>query len=933
MMELIPEDPLAPLAGPVRDWFARAFPAGPTTAQAVAWPRVAARESVLLVSPTGTGKTLAAFLAILDGLFRDHAAGRLEPGLRCVYVSPLRSLGYDIERNLMEPLEGIRRELGWDRSPVTVGVRTGDTSATLRRRFRDAPPHLLITTPESLSLLLSQESWHGHWASVGHVIVDEIHALVPTKRGADLAVSLERLSSRARRDPCRVGLSATCRPTSPVAAYLVGPTRTCRVIEATGPDRPTIEVEWLLRRDEAPHRGLTYRRLLRRLRRAMETARTTVIFANTRALTEKITHDLRKVVDGEERSRGGGVRAASESHSLPRGGAGGQLDRLDGLAIPRATGTHPPLIKGGSRTRESPNALPPAPPYQGGEPEKAQGPCTIAAHHSALDASLRRAVEAALKAGALRAVVTSTSLELGVDIGSADLSILVGLPGSVARCLQRVGRSGHRVGASTRGLLIAATAAELAGAVVTVRAARERRLEPLRAVAAPLDVLCQQLVGMACEGEWATDAAFDLVRRAGSMTNLTRTDFDACLAFLAGDLAAPPGAFEPEPGATPRWTAPRIWRERGRFGIRNARVVRWFRRNVGTITSEESVRVLVDGVALGTLEGAYAERLQPGDRFVLDGRALEFRRREGGLLHAAPAGGDPDLPRWSSDRQSLSPELARDLAAFRERAAVLLAEGPAALRSWLCEAYDLEPEAAGLLEDLFLAQEQASEVPPPGTLLVEESPHPEGWSYAFHAPLCRSACEALGRAIAARLGRRFGRDLALAAADLGWSIRLVGEARLGPRDLPALLSLDRFEEDVLEGVDRGELLARRFRHVASTALMVLRNPDGGRTRVGGMQWVANRLYPLVKAACPDHPLLRETRRDVLNDLLDAPAARAWLAGSPAVRFRRLEAPSPFTATWIDPAGPEPLHFEPPEDALRRLHRRLATGTPAAEGSP
>jgi ATP-dependent Lhr-like helicase len=840
------------LGGPVRDWFEATFPGGPTPAQRLAWPAIAAGEHLLLVSPTGTGKTLAAFLAILDGLYGDHAAGTLAPGLRCVYVSPLRSLGYDVERNLSEPIEAIRQRLGLAESPVRIGVRTGDTSAYQRRKLRDQPPHLLITTPESLSLLLSQSAWHEHWRGIRHLVVDEVHALVPTKRGADLAVSLERLTAQAGRDPCRLGLSATCRPAEPVARFLVGPSRICRVIEAPVPDgTPALDlrVESLVKSDEGPHRSLTYRRLLRRLGQAIGRNRTTVVFANTRAFTEKITHDLRRTIDG-------GVEA-------------------------------------------------------------------IAAHHSALDAQRRREVESALKAGALKAVVTSTSLELGVDIGTADLTVQVGLPGGVSRCLQRVGRSGHQVGVASRGVLLAATAAELAGAVVTAEAARAGRVEPLRPIAAPLDVVCQQLIGMACGGEWASDDAYSLFRKTEPMAHLSRTDFDACLAFLAGDLASPPGAFEPEPGASPRWTAPRIWRRNGWFGIRSRRVIRWFWNNVGTINSEESVRVLADGVEVGTLEGAYAERLQAGDRFVLDGRALEFRQLEATIVHARAADGEPNLPRWSSDRQTLSAELALDLANFRDEAAQRLVDGPHALRAWLVETHDLDPDAAEVLVRLFEAQEQISMIPPRDALLIEESPQEDGYAYTFHAPLSRSSCEALGRATAARLGRRFGRDLALVVADLGWSIRLPGGGRLRADEAASLLDPGNFADDVLEGLDRGELPSRRFRHVAATALMVLRNPDGGRRRVGGLLWVSSRLYPLVKAACPDHPLLRETRREVLDVLLDTPGALAWLALRPAVRFRALDALSPFAAAWIDPGSAEAVHFESPAEALRRLHARLA----------
>ncbi len=845
------DEGLDALSAPVRAWFAAEYPGGPTPAQRLAWPIIGAGESLLLVSPTGTGKTLAAFLAILDRLHREHAGGTLADGLRCVYVSPLRSLGYDVERNLNTPIDGLRKALGLAASPVTIGVRTGDTTAHARRKLRESPPHLLITTPESLSLLLSQPAWAPAWKTVDRLIVDEVHSLAPTKRGADLAVSLERLAAQADRDPSRIGLSATCRPADPVARFLVGPFRTCRVVEAPDPPghRPVeIDVEALIAADEAPHRGLTYRRLLRRLSAAIGRERTTVVFANTRALTEKLTHDLRRSLGADE---------------------------------------------------------------------------AVAAHHSALDAARRREVEAALKAGELRAVVTSTSLELGVDVGTADLVAQVGLPGSASRCLQRVGRAGHRVGATTRGILLAATAAEVIGAAATARAAREGRVEPIRPVVAPLDVLCQQLIGLACAGEQDADAAYAMIRRSAPFAELAREDFDACLASLAGDLAAPAGAYEPEPGAAPKWTAPRVWWQRGRFGVRNGRVSRWFRSNVGTITAEESVRVVVDGRPVGTLEGAYAERLTAGDKFVLDGRSLEFRRIEGLTIQARPSGGEPDLPRWSSDRQGLSAELAADVAELRCAAARLLAsDGPPALRAWLAEAYGLEPGAAAVVEALVGAQQAVSEVPGPAVLLVEESPIAGGLAYTFHAPLGRPACEAIGRAVAARLGRKFGRDLGLAVGDLGWSIALPEPSRIEAGDLPGLFDPADLAADVLEGVDRGELAARRFRHVAATAMMVLRRPEGGRTRVGGLLWASRRLYPLVKAACPDHPLLRETRREVLEDLLDLPAALAWLAGRPDPRLRRLEGASPFASAWVDPGGPEPMRFEPPEAALRRLHARI-----------
>ncbi len=852
-------DPLMGIQGPARDWFTNAFPNGPTHAQRLAWPAIAAGENALIVAPTGTGKTLAAFLAILARIERSFEHVNLNPGVRCVYISPLRSLSRDIERNLNVPLDAMRRSLESAETRVKVAVRTGDTPASSRRKMRDDPPHVLITTPESLSLLLAQSAWDENWKTLEYIIVDEIHALAATKRGADLTVSLERLSRKSNRDPARIGLSATCRPAESVARFLVGPMRNCRVLDATEPGGPVdfdLRVESLIAADEESIRTLTYRRLLRRLGSIIADNRTTVVFANTRALTEKLTHDLRRSIATDEPDV--------------------DFER-------------------------------------------------IAAHHSALPAERRRAVEAALQDASLKAVITSTSLELGVDIASADVSILIGLPGSVSRCLQRTGRAGHRIGTTTRGVLLASTAAELAGAAVTAHAARRGEVEPLRAIRAPLDVLCQQIVGMACDRDWEIEDAYQLIKRSSAMKNLDYKDFYDCLSFLAGELASPAGAYEPEPGANPRWTSARLWRDKGWFGVRSRRIIRWFYANVGTIHAEESVRVEVEGIEIGRVEADYADRLAAGDRFLLDGRSFEFKRLKGTTLIAKATGADGDLPRWHSDRQSLSGPLALALGKFRERLGfVVESEGFAAARSFIAQKYLLNENACDVLIELIAAQIQWSEVPDPSSILIEESPCEDGFDYAFHVPLGRSACEAMGRAVGARLGRRLGRGLGFVVADLGWSIRIPGGDRLEACELAELFSIEGFHEAVLEGVDRGDLLARRFKHVASTALMVLRNPEGGkRARVGGMSWVSARLFPLVKAACPNHPLLRETKREVLDDLLDAPEAIRFLETAPSIRLRRLAGISPLAAAWIDPSANETLAFESPAEALKRLHERLA----------
>ena len=477
------------------------------------------------------------------GSSATRQAGTLGPGLRCVYVSPLRSLNYDIERNLAEPLEGIAspaRARAAEPGPRRRADRRhlGLRAPQAPRRPAAHPDHDArepVAAPEPGELAGRTGS------SVEHLIVDEVHALAPTKRGADLAVSLERLAAQAVRDPCRVGLSATCRPDEPVARFLVGPSRSCRVIEAPPPDGTPpmeIDVESLIRPGEAPHRGLSYRRLLRRLRRVID-------------------------AEPDDRRLRQHARLRREDHARPAGAS--EL----GMARRSVAERTPSVLHGVEpRRRRSPRttrrSMRSAPGDRGGA-AVGRGPRGGDQHQPGAGRRHRHGRPDGPGRPAGRRVAVRAA---GGPVGaSAGRGVARAVAGGDAR---RAGRRGdHGAGRSRR-----------AG-----RAARgpSRRRSTWSA---------SSLVGMACAGEQSVDAAFALIRKAGPMAELTRADFDACLAFLAGELAAPAGAFEPEPGAAPRWTSPRIWKRDGWFGVRNGRVARWFRGNVGTITSEESVRVL-----------------------------------------------------------------------------------------------------------------------------------------------------------------------------------------------------------------------------------------------------------------------------------------------------------------------------------------------------
>ena len=450
--------------------------------------------------------------------------------------------------------------------------------------------------------------------------------------------------------------------------------------------------------------------------------------------------------------------------------------------------------------------------------------------------------------------------------------------------------AGRPVGAPGRasrraGLMLAATPAELAGAVVTAEAARAGRVEPLRPVDAPLDVLCQQLIGMACGGEWSADDAFALVRKAGPMADLTRADFDACLAFLAGDLAAPAGAFEPEPGAAPRWTSPRIWKRGGLFGVRSRRVIRWFWSNVGTITSEESVRVLADGD--GDRDARRGLR-----RAAPAGRPVRPRRPVAGV---PPARG-PDRPRAGDRRRAEpAPLVERPPGALGRagpRPRRVPRRGRAAARPTArrrsapgsCEAHDLDPDAAAVLEALFEAQEQVSEIPGRATPARRGVARRRGrrLTYTFHAPLGRSGLRGAGPARPPR-GWAAG-----SAATWRWPSPTSAGRSACPR-APGSPPRTSRPCSTPDGLRRRRPRRARPGRAAGPAVPPrrgdgldgpARTPRGAGPGSAGCSGSAHRLYPLVKAACPDHPLLRETRREVLETCSTPRRPCAWLASRP-----------------------------------------------------
>jgi ATP-dependent Lhr-like helicase len=830
---------LAVLSPPLASWFTQRF-GEPTLIQRLAWPALAAGKNLLLSAPTGTGKTLAAFLPILNGLIGDSRTGR--SSVRCLYVAPLKALGNDACRNLERHVEEITPHLPEGAPSPRLVVRHGDTSARERKRLFQDPPDILLTTPESLALLLSQPAGNRLFLELRWVIVDEVHALAATKRGADLALSLERLSQLAPALQ-RIGLSATATPLPEAARFLVGVGRPCTIATVAEAAPPHLTYAPL-------HGGGQFlANLVGRLEPELRANRATLIFTNTRNLAERLAWALRRIMS--------------------------DWDTLIGV------------------------------------------------HHSSLAPNRRREVEEAFKQGRLRAVVCSTSLELGIDIGEVDLAVLVHPPGDVVRLLQRVGRAGHGPGRVKRGLVLTESPAELLEAAVTGSSGRTAQCEPLHVPAHPFDVLCQQLLGMAAAQPWKAEDAFALVRRAYPFRALSERDFTDCLDYLLG---------RDRNGEA--WLPARLQRDGDRYTIRDERTARLLRRNLGTILAEESAPVVVpdplDGIVhtIGQVDHVFAERLQPGDRFLLDGRCLEFRRLEGMTVVSQEVIGRATAPRWGGDGWPLSTELARRLYLLRVQAAEALREGDAVLAELLRRDHGLEGPAADALVSYFQRQDSVSEIPDAGSVLIEAQLTALGADLYVHTPLNRLANDALARVAVHRLARDHGRAASAIVADLGFALQLRGTAADPPELLRTLLNPEGFVTDLDDALAESPTLRERFQRVAWTGLMLLRNPLGRRRRVGGPDWASRQLFDRVRARDPDFVLLRQAAHEVRSELCDAETAVRYVEELPQrpIRCRWLMGISPFVESWTQRETGPAEEVETPDEALRRLHAILTGRT-------
>ncbi|PZF88111.1 ATP-dependent helicase, partial [Micromonospora endophytica] len=847
-----------------REWFGAAF-AAPTSAQVGAWSAVAAGRHALVVAPTGSGKTLAAFLWSLDRLAREPAPSDPRHRCRVLYVSPLKALAVDVERNLRTPLAGIRQaatRLALPPPEITVGMRTGDTPADERRAFARTPPDILITTPESLFLLLTSAA-RDALRGVETVILDEVHAVAGTKRGAHLALSLERLDELLPAPAQRIGLSATVRPVDECARFLAG----ARPVEVVAPvTAKTIEisvqvpVEDMTRLDEqeppeddlgGPRTASIWPAVEERVHALIRAHRSTIVFTNSRRSAERLCARLNEL-------------AAAETVGSSPAGAG------------RPTRTPAEMMAQAGAVAGAP-------------------PVLARAHHGSVSREERRHIEESLKAGQLPAVVATSSLELGIDMGAVDLVVQIEAPPSVAAGLQRVGRAGHQVGAVSRGVVLPKHRGDLLSCAVVAERMSEAAIEELHHPRNPLDVLAQQIVAMVALDQWRVGDLAAVVRRAAPFTELPDSALHAVLDMLSGRY--PSTAFAE--------LRPRLVWDRatdvltGRPGAQRLAVT-----SGGTIPDRGLFGVFLAGAEraarVGELDEEMVYESRVGDVFLLGSSSWRIEEITPDRVLVSPAPGQAaKMPFWKGDQPGRPVELGRAIGA---RIRSLLRQGDDEAVTAL-RASGLDDWAAGNLLAYLREQQAATRaLPDDRTVVVERFRDELGdWRLAVHSVLGARVNAPWALAIGRRLAERHGVDAQVMPADDGIVVRLPDTADSPPGADVVAFDPEEIAQLVEESVGTSALFASRFRECAARSLLLPRRDPRRRQPLWQQRQRAAQLLDVAREYA-DFPVTLEAARECLQDVFDLPALTQVMRDLAGRRVRLVEVetprPSPFARSLL-----------------------------------
>lgn len=829
----------------VRKWFDETFDDF-TPAQKKSLIDISKNNNILVSSPTGSGKTLTAFLSVISYLTDLAEKNQLEDKVYCIYISPLKALDNDIEKNLEAPLRGIekiaKRDLG-----IRKAVRTGDTTQYQRQKMLKKPPHILITTPETLAILLVAPKFREKLSSVKYVIVDEIHSLAENKRGAHLSLSLERLQHLIGTYT-RIGLSATVSPLEEMAKFLVGYEygvgRDCKIVDVNYLKEMDMEVICPVSDIVIADSEDTRLAMYDMLDDLIQANKTTLIFTNTRSGTERHVHNLKKMF----------------------------------------------------------------PTHYNDE--------NIMAHHSSLSKEVRLETEEKLKKGKLKCVICSTSLELGIDIGYIDMVILINSPKSVARALQRIGRSGHKLHEKSKGKIIVTDRDDLVECCVLLKDAKEGKIDKIKIPTNCLDVLAQHIYGMSIESKWDIDYAFDIIRKSYCYKDLTRDDYEDVLSYLAGEYVE----------LEERYVYAKIWIDykENLFGKRGklARVL--YSTNIGTIPDSSGVAVKCGDEVIGTVEEDFMEKLKKGDTFTLGGKVYRFNYGKGMTINVTPSTGPPTIPSWFSQQLPLSFDLAIDIQRFRDlmNSKFMYKRSKAEIMDFIHEYLYVDDFAANSIYEYFLEQYTYAEIPTNRKLVIEYYTGFGGKKFVvFHSLFGRKVNDALSRATAYLVAKRYNANVTISVSDNGFY--LSSDGKIGGLESFKELTPENFRNILTQSLNKTETLARRFRHCAGRSLMTLRNYKGEKKSAGRQQVRGKILLKHVQEMDNDFPILNEARREALEDYMDVENAVkviTWINnGEMDIKIINTTIPSPFAFNLVSQGYLDVLNQNDKAEFTKRMH--------------
>ena len=837
----------------VNKWFFSRFKTFSPPQKFAVFP-IHSRKNILVSAPTGSGKTLTAFLSILNELIDSSEKKILEDKVYCVYISPLKALGADIHVNLTTPLKEIE-DLAGKKLDIRVGVRTGDTTPYQKQKMLKTPPHILITTPESLAIMINSPKFKLHLKDVQWLVIDEIHSIADNKRGVHLNVTMERLQ-HISPGLTRVGLSATIAPLEEIASYLVGynaeDQRNCGIIDVQFTKQMDLQVVSPVRSLVDTDYMLKHKKMYELMHKHIQKHKTTLIFTNTRSATERVVHNLKEMYPKDY----------NESN--------------------------------------------------------------IAAHHGSLSKEMRFKTEQDLRDGNLKVVVSSTSLELGIDIGYVDLVLCLGSPKSVARFLQRAGRAGHQLHSTVKARIIVMDRDDLIECSLLLKSALEKKIDRVHVPLNAMDVLVQHIYGIAINGVINIYTLFHLIKSSYCYHTLTWEDFYELIKFLSGEYVS----------LEERHVYARIWydKETGDIGKRGkmARVI--YMTNIGTIPEETFITVKIKDRIVGKIDEGFLERLRPGDVFVLGGNVYMFKFSRGMTAQVlSSVNRPPTVPSWFSEMLPLSFDLAVEIGRFRRLLEERMENKKEAIK-WIHEYLYVDSKAAESIYQYFYEQYKFSEIPSDKKIVIETFVD-NGRTYTvFHALYGRRVTDCLSRGLAYVIGRSQHRDVEVGITDNGFY--LSAEKPYNAIRAFSLLQ-GQFVEAVETSLEKSEVLSRRFRHCAGRSLMILRNYMGRKKRAGRMQISSKILYNAVKRISPNFPILKEARREVMEDQMDIINAKKVIDGIVNLQIKvvekQLDMPSPFAFGLVMAGYSDIVRVEDKQDFLRRMHEQVLAKINLKEG--